>query len=328
MHHRRKLIGALGAATLHASFGAIAQTAPTAPRIALVIAGSMRTQSDRVNAFRNRLRELGYIEGKNLTLDIRELDGKFDQLPKMMAEIVATKPNVIVTHGAAATRAAKAATATIPIVLAIIGDPVKEGFAASLAHPGGSFTGNTMILGLSSQKTVEILHEMVPSAKRVGLLIDTAVPTYQIDKKLFEEAAATRRLTPVYLHASSLQELPNAFASAVAQRVDMVVVESVALYASDPKLIVDLAARHRLPTIYSVDSFVPAGALVVYGYNTARFFANAAVFVDRILKGRKPAELPFEQPTTFEMVVNMKTAKSLGLKIPQTVLLRADRVIE
>ena len=328
MHYRRKLIGALGAATLQASFGAIAQNTTAAPRMALVIAGSLRTQSDRVNAFRNRLRELGYTEGKNLTLDIRELDGKFDQLPKVMAEIAATKPNVIVTHGAAAARAAKAANATIPIVLAIIGDPVKEGFATSLAHPGGSITGNTMILGLSSQKTVEILHEMVPSAKRVGLLIDTAVPTYQINKKLFEEAAATRRLTPVYLHASSLQELPNAFAGAVAQRVDMVVVESLELFTTDPKLIVDLAARHRLPAIYSVDSFVPAGALVVYGYNTARFFANAAVFVDRILKGRKPADLPFEQPTTFEMVINMKTAKSLGLKIPQSVLVRADRMIE
>ncbi len=328
MKHRRTLLAALGAAALHAPFDAIAQTAPTVPRIALVIVGSLRTQSERVDAFRKRLRELGYIEGKNLTLDIRELDGKLDQLPKVMAEAVAAKADVIVTHSSAAARAAKAASATTPIVLAITGDPVKEGLAASLARPGGSITGNTMILGLSTQKTAEILHEMVPSAKRIGLLNDPALPTYQITKKLFDEAAAARRLTPVYLHASSLQELPNAFASAVAQRVDMLVVESVALYASEPKLIVDLAARHRLPAIYSVDSFIPAGALVVYGYNGARFFANAAVFVDRILKGRKPAELPFEQPTTFEMVVNMKTAKSLGLKIPQTVLIRADRVIE
>ncbi len=328
MKQRRTLLAALGAAALHAPFGAIAQTTPAAPRVALVIVGSLRTQSERVDAFRKRLRELGYIEGKNLTLDIRELDGKFDQLPRVMSETVASKPNVIVTHGAAATRAAKAATATIPIVLAIIGDPVKEGFAVSLARPGGSITGNTMILGLSSQKTVDILHEMVPTAKRIGLLIDPAVPTYQINKKLFEEAAASRRLTPVYLHASTLQELPQAFAAGVAQRIDMVVVESLELFTADPKIIVDLAARHRLPTIYSVDSFVPAGGLVVYGYNTARFFANAAVIVDRILKGRKPAELPYEQPTTFEMVLNMKTAKSLGLKIPQTVLIRADRVIE
>ena len=288
----------------------------------------MRTQSDRVNAFRNRLRELGYVEGINLIFELRELDGKFDQLPRIMGEIAAANPDVIVMHGAAAARAAKAAAPAIPIVLAIIGDPVKEGFAATLARPGGTITGNTMILGLSSQKTVEILHEMVPTAKRIGLLIDPAVPTYEINKKLFEEAAATRRLTPVYLHASSLQELPQAFAGAVAQRVDMVVVESLELFTADPKIIVDLAARHRLPTIYSVDSFVPAGGLVFYGYNSARFFANAAVIVDRILKGRKPAELPFEQPTTFEMVLNMKTAKSLGLKIPQTVLMRADRVIE
>ncbi len=328
MHHRRKLIGALGAVTLSMPFGAVAQTAPAAPRVALVIAGSMRTQSDRVDAFRNRLRELGHVEGRNLILDLHELDGRFDQLPAVMAAVVQSGPRVIVLHGAAAARAARALTTTIPIVLAIIGDPVKEGFAASFARPGGNLTGNSMILGLSVEKTMEILHEIVPKAARVGLLIDPQVPTYEVNKKLFEAAAAKRRLTPVYLHASSLPELPQAFAAGVAQRIDMLVVESLELFTVNPKLIVDLAARHRLPAIYSVDSFVASGGLVVYGYNSARFFANAAVFVDRILKGRKPAELPFEQPTLFEMVVNMKTAKSLGLKIPQTVLIRADRVIE
>ena len=328
MNHRRKLIGALGAAALQAPFAAIAQTTPAAPRVVLLIAGSVRTQSDRVDAFRKRLRELGYVEGNNLTLEIRELDGRFDQLPAMMQAIVESKPAVIVLHGAAAARAARALTSTIPIVLAIIGDPVKEGFAASFARPGGNLTGNSMILGLSVEKTMEILHEIVPRAARAGLLIDPQVPTYEVNKKLFEAAAAKRRLTPVYLHASSLPELPQAFAAGVAQRIDMLVVESLELFTVNPKLIVDLAARHRLPAIYSVDSFVASGALVVYGYNTAHFFANAAVFVDRILKGRKPAELPFEQPTQIDMVLNMKTANSLGLKIPQTVLIRANRVIE
>ena len=327
---RRLLMAAGGAAVapLAAINTSVARAQAAAPRVALVIAGSMRTQSDRVDAFRNRLRELGHVEGRNLVLDLRELDGRFDQLPAVMAEVVQSGPRVIVTHGAAATRAARALTTTIPIVLAIIGDPVKEGFAASFARPGGNITGNSMILGLSVEKTMEILHEIVPKAARVGLLIDPQVPTYQVNRKLFEAAAAKRRLTPVYMNASSLQELPQAFADGVAQRVDMLVVESLELFTVNPKLIVDLAARHRLPAIYSVDSFVASGALVVYGYNSARFFANAAVFVDRILKGRKPAELPFEQPTQIDMVLNMKTAKALGLKIPHSVLIRAERVIE
>ena len=306
----------------------VAQAQPALPRVALVIAGSVRSQSAEVEAFRQRLRELGYVEGKNLILDIRELQGRFDQLPRIMGEIVQSKPTVIVTNGAS-TRAARNATSTIPIVAAIASDPVKAGFAASFARPGGNITGNALIEELSVEKNFEILHEIVPNAKRVGLLIDPTAAIYPSSKKIFEEAAAGRRRSPVLVHASKLQELPKAFANAVEKHIDMLIVMPLALFADvDPKMIVDLSARHCLPTIYSNDSFMAAGGLVFYGYSNARFFANAAVFVDRILKGRKPAELPFEQPAKFEMVINLRTAKTLGLTIPRTVQIRVDRVIE
>ena len=194
--------------------------------------------------------------------------------------------------------------------------------------PGGNFTGNTVIQSIAYEKNVEILHEIVPKAARVGLLTNPQRKTYEANKKLFEAAAASRRLKAVILHASGPQEISSAFTEAVAQRVDMLVVANQDTFTNDPKLVPDLAARHRLPTIYSVDSHVAHGGLVFYGFSSAWLFRNAAVFVDRILKGRKPAELPFEQPTRFEMVVNMKAATLLGLKIPQTVLIRADRVIE
>ena len=327
MNHRRKLIGALGAMTLQAPFAAIAQTTPAAPRVVLLIAGSVRTQADRVDAFRKRLRELGYTEGKNLILEVRELDGRVDQLPAIMREIVQSNPAVIVTHGAGI-QAARAATSTIPVVIAIGGDPVIGGYAVSLARPGGNFTGNAMIQSLVFEKNIEILHEMVPKASRVALLTNPRRAGYEASKKAFEAAAATRHLKTVIVHASGVQEIPKAFAEAVAQRADMLVVAYYDTFAIDPKLVPDLAARHRLPVIYPLDAHIAHGGLVFYGFSSAWLFGNAAVFVDRILKGRKPAELPFEQPTTFEMVVNMKTAKALGLKIPQSVLVRADRVIE
>ena len=327
MNHRRKLIGALGAAALHAPFGAIAQTTTPAPRVVLVIAGSVRTQPERVNTFRNRLRELGYVEGKNLMLEIREIQGRFDQLPKMMAEVVASKPAIIVAHGLGV-QAAHAATKTIPIVAAITGDPVKGGYAASLARPGGNVTGNALIISVSAEKTVEIAHEIVPGAKRIGYLGNANITGFETIRKLFEAAATRRRLTPIVLSATTLQEIPKAIAEGVAQRIDALVVAATDLFTIEPQVITDLVARLRLPTVYSADPFIAAGGLVVNGFNTLRLFANAATFVDRILKGRTPAELPFEQPTQIEMTVNMKTAKALGIKIPQTVLVRADRVIE
>ena len=326
---RRQLLAAAGSiitavGVLHTR---IAQAQTTAPRVVLVIAGSVRTQPERVNAFRNRLREPGYTEGKNLTLEIRELQGRNDQLPKIMAEVVASKPAIIVAHGLGV-HAAHAATKTIPIVAALTSDPVKEGIAASLARPGGNVTGNTLILSVSSEKTVEIAHEIVPAAKRIGMLSNPDTASFEANRKLFEAAAAKRRLTPVVLTATTLQDIPKAITGGVAQRIDALIVATQDLFVIEPQVITDLVARLRLPTVYSVDPFIAAGGLVVNGFNSVRLFANAATIVDRILEGRSPAELPFEQPTQIEMVVNLKTAKVLGLKIPYSIMVRADRVIE
>ena len=311
-------------AAMHAR-GVMAQAAM--PRLVLVLPGSQRTHADRVEPLRQRLRELGYIEGKNLILDIRELDGRFERLPALMQEVVATRPQIILVSGSQSVRAALAATSTIPIVTVTVGRPVEQGFALSLARPGKNVTGNVLIEGVSDEKSVEIIHEFVPKGTRLAFLDDPANPVDGRTQR-FAAAAAKLRLTPIFVAASRQEELPAAFTSAVKQRAQMLVVANTAVFTTYAKITVELAARHRLPAVYPSDAFVAAGALVTYGYNNAVMARNAALIADRILKGRKPAELPFEQPTQFEMVVNRTTAKSLGLTIPQTVLVRADRVIE
>ena len=327
---RRQLLIAAGSAALapiafmHARL-ALGQTAM--PRVALMLLGTTQSQSGRVETIRQQLHALGYVDGKNLTLDVRELGGRFERLPALMKEIVQTRPQAILVSGSQAVRAAMAATTEIPIITITVGQPVEQGFAVSLARPGKNVTGNAMIEGVSDEKPVEIIHEFVPKGTRIALLDDPANPV-NARKKRFQGAAAKRKLTPIFVEASSAQDLPQAFASAVAQKAQMMVVANSAVFHLNAQATVELAARHRLPAIYTHDAYVSSGGLVVYGYKNSVMERNAAVFVDRILKGRKAAELPFEQPTQYEMIVNLKTAKSLGLTVPQTVLVRADRVIE
>lgn len=298
------------------------------PRVTLVPAGTMRNGSAGVDALRLRLRQLQYIEGKNLIFEVRELDGRFEHLPKLMAEIVQTKPNVILVSGSQSVRAAMAATKTTPIVAVTVGGVVAQGFAESLARPGKNVTGNTSILEAADQKPLEILHEMVPGAKRVAFLADAANPAAALRKKQYQEAAAARSLTPVFLNASNLEDLPKAYAEAQKQRVQMMVVADDSFLNLNAPALIDLSASHRLPTVYSNDRYVTFGGLATYAQSTTAMGRNAAVFVDRILKGQKPAEIPFEQPTHFELTVNVKAAKALGLTIPHSVLIRADKLIE
>ena len=328
MNQRRTLIGAFGAMTLHAPFAAIAQNPPGVPRIVLLLPGNLRNMAMRADAFQQRLRELGYVEGKTLIVEIRELDGKFDQLPALLAEVVQSRPQIILVQGGPSVKAAMQATSTIPIIAVTVADPVELGIETSLARPRANLTGNALPEEVSDQKTVEILHELVPTAKRIAMLLDPTTPVYPFRKKRFPAAAAQRGLTPLLVHASRAEELPKAFDEVVKQRAQMLVIANDPAMNSNARAIVDLAARHRIPTIYAGDIFAPLGGLVSYSYSNVAMYRNAALFVDRILKGRKPADLPFEQPTRFEMTLNMKTAKSLGLKIPQTVLIRTDRVIE
>ena len=298
------------------------------PRIVLVLPGNLRNMAMRTDAFQQHLRELGLVEGKTLIVEIRELGGKFDQLPALLAEIVKSRPQIILVQGSQSVKAAMQATSTIPIVALTMADPVEQGVAASLARPGGNVTGNALIETVADQKTVEILHEIVPAAKRIALLTDPTNPVYAFRKNRFPAAAAQRGLTPLLIHASRAEELPKAFDDAVRQRAQMLVVANDAFLGTNARAIVDLAAGHRIPTIYPNENYVPLGGLVAYSYSNPAMYRNAALFVDRILKGRKPADLPFEQPTRFELTINMKAAKALGLAIPQSVLLRADRVIE
>ena len=328
MNQRRTLIGALGAAALQVPFGAIAQNTPAVPRIVLMLPGNLRSMAARADAFHQRLRELGLVEGKTLIVEIRELDGKADRLPALLAEFVQSRPQIILVQGARAVQVAMKATATIPIVAVTMASPVDLGIETSPARPKANLTGNALPDEVYDQKTVEILHEMVPAAKRIAMLLDPSSPLYPLRQKRFPAAAAQRGLMPLLVHASRAEELPRAFEDAVRQRAQMLVLANDALYSAHARTIVDLAARHRIPAIYGTDIFAPLGGLVSYSHSSTDMYRNAALFVDRILKGRKPAELPFEQPTRFEMTLNMKTAKSLGLKIPQTVLIRADRVIE
>ena len=327
---RRQLLitaGSAALASLAAMHARLALAQTTMPRVVLVLPGTAQSQAVRAEAIRQQLRALGYVDGKNLTLDVREIDSRFERLPVLMKEIVQTRPQAILVSGSQAVRAAMTATTEIPIITITVGQPVEQGFAVSLARPGKNVTGNALIEGVSDEKSVEIIHEFVPKGTRIAFLDDPANPVGGRAKR-FQAAATKRKLTSIFVNASNAQEMPAAFASAVAQKAQMMVVANTALFATNPKATVDLAAKHRLPAIYANDAYVSSGSLVIYGYNNSVMERNAAVFVDRILKGRKAAELPFEQPTQFELVVNLKTAKSLGLTVPQTVLVRADRVIE
>ena len=327
--NRRETVAALLAPALAVAVAPLAALAqPAVPRIVLVLPGNLRSMAARTDAFQQRLRELGYVEGKNLIVEIRELDGKLDQQPALPVEIVKSRPQIILVQGSQSVKAAMQATSTIPIVALTMSDPVEQGVAASLARPGGNVTGNALIEQVADQKAVEILHEMVPAAKRIALLADPASPVYAFRKIRFPAAAKQRGLTPLLAHASRAEDLPTAFDDAVKQRAQLLVVANDVFFSVNARAIVDLAARQRIPAIYGNDIYAPQGGLVSYSVRVVDMYRNAAVFVDRILKGKKPAELPFEQPTTFEMVINMKTAKALGLTIPQSVLVRVDRVIE
>jgi putative tryptophan/tyrosine transport system substrate-binding protein len=305
---------------------AAAQQPKKVPRIGLLRSGW--PADPNVEAFRQGLRELGYIEGKNIAIEYRHAEGKDDRIPDLAAELVRLKVDIIVVGGGTATSAAKKATSTIPIVITSASDPVGAGLVASLAKPGGNITGSTLISPELSGKRLELLKEAVPGVSRMGVLIFTANPAYALLLKETEAAAQSLGLQLQILEVRGSNELESAFGVAKRGRSEAMNVLSSALFSSWRKDIVDLAARNRLPAVYYDRLFPEAGGLMSYGPNLADLYRRAAVFVDKIVKGAKPADLPVEQPTKFEFVINLKTAKQLGLIIPQTVLYRADKVIK
>ena len=313
-------------------FGAIGESQSTSKgtRLGLLLPQSASSEPDRsrIKAFQEGLREVGYFEGKNITIEYRSAEGRLHHLPTLAAELVAAKVNVIVTGGNEAIRAAKNATSTIPVVMAFSGDPVGSGFVTSLARPGGNITGLTSISQQLVGKRLELLSEIVPRISGIAVLWSPENPLRGPPLKETEDAARALGVGLQKLEVKNSKDLERAFAAMRQARASAFVTLPGAFATAYGKQIVELAAKNKLPAIYSDTRFVDAGGLMSYGAVRLDEFRRAAVYVDKILKGAKPAEMPVEQPTKFELVINLKAAKEIGLTIPPNVLARADRVIK
>ena len=304
-----------------------AQQPKKVPRIGYLTAAPFSAITARTEAFRQGLRELGYVEGKNIVLEYRSAEGKFDRLPKLAAELVHLNVDVIVSAGGTVTRSAKEATATIPIVMAFDNDPVGNGFVASLARPGGNVTGLSNLSSELSGKRLELLKEIVPRLSRVAVLGNSTNPGNAQALRETELAARAFGVQLQYLDVPGPKDIETAFREASKGRADAVLVLPSSVATSQRKQIADLAIKNRLPAIY-LPEFVDAGGLMSYGASSTDLFRRAATYVDKILKGAKPADLPVQQPIKFDLVINLKTAKQIGLTIPPNVLARADKVIK
>ena len=297
------------------------------PRIGYLSAISLSTSPARIEAFLQGLRDLGYVEGKNIVIEYRFAEGKLDRLPALAAELVRLKVDVIVTIASRETRAAKEATNTIPIVMTNEGDPVGTGLVASLARPGGNITGLSTLTAELSGKRLELLKEIVPNLSRVAVLGTSTSPGYAQVLKEMELAAGASKVKLEYLDILGPKAIETAFRAADKGRADAVLVLSSSVISSQRTQVIELAVRSRLPVSYPRPEFVEAGGLLTYGPSTTDLHRRAATYVDKILKGAKPANLPVEQPTKFELIINLKAAKQIGLTIPPNVLALADRVI-
>jgi ABC-type uncharacterized transport system substrate-binding protein len=318
----------LGALLIALSVSAQAQQQSKDPRIGYLTGATLSANSARHEAFRQGLRELGYVEGKNIVIEWPYKEGNEDRLPAVAAElIVRLKVDLIVTVGGPVTRAAKKATSTIPIVMAQDTDPIGNGFVASLAQPGGNITGLATLAPEISGKQLELLKETVPELSRVTVLETSTRPGNAQLLKEVELAAGAFGVTLQYLDVLSSKDIETAFRAASKARAEAVLVFGGPVLNSHRKQIADLAAKNRLPAMYERVEFIDAGGLMFYGASLTAMYRRAATYVDKILKGAKPADLPVEQPKKFEFIINLKAAKQIGLTIPPNVLARADRVI-
>ena len=324
---RREFILLTGSAAL-CSFSAHAQQAGKVPRIGYLGVTSPSDRPPLLDTFRQGLRELGWIEGQNIVIDYRFAEGRLDRLPDLAAELVRLKVDVIVTYTTPATQAAKQATGTIPIVVAAIIDPVAAGLVASLGHPGGNITGLSQMVPELVGKQLEILKEVAPKISRVALLGNPANAGNAPQVRHAQTAAQALGMRLQFLEARGLSEIESAFAAMTTERAGAVIILIDSTLIDHRTRIADLAARRRLPMVSGTIETAEAGGLMAYGPSVRDMFRRAAAHVDKILKGAKPADLPIEQPTKFDLVINLRTARALGLTIPRSVLLRADRIIE
>lgn len=304
-----------------------AQQPTNIPRIGYLSAPPLAVSATRIEAFRQGLRELGYVEGKNIVIEWRSAEGKTDRLPALAAELVHQKVDIIVTGGGAATRAAKQTTATIPIITSQDPDPVGNGFVASLARPGRNITGLSTYAPELSGKRLEILREVVPKLSAVAVLGTSTYPSNAQVLKEIEPTAQAFGIKLQYLDVLNSKDIETTFRAAGAGRADGVLTLNSPILSSQRRRVVDLAAKNQLPVIYHQGRFVEEGGFMYYGVNLLDLDRRSATYVDKILKGAKPAKLPVEQPTNFELIINLKAAKQIGLTIPPNVLGRADRVI-
>jgi putative tryptophan/tyrosine transport system substrate-binding protein len=305
-----------------------AQQPAKIPRIGILATFSPSVIAARIEGFRQGLRELGYVEGKNLVIEWRSADGNNDRMPALAAELVGLKVDVLVSPGPSVTRAFKEATSTIPIVMAQDTDPVGSGFVTSLARPGGNITGLATLAAEMGGKQLELLKEIVPKLSRVAIIGNSTVPG---DAQALREtvlAAGAYEIYLRYLDVLDPKDLETTFRAAAKGRADGLLVLGNPNLNAQRKQVVDLAAKHRLPATYTRPEYIDAGGLMYYGTNYPDLFRRAAIYVDKILKGAKPADLPVEQPKKFELIINLKAAKQIGLTIPPNVLARADRVIK
>jgi putative ABC transport system substrate-binding protein len=280
------------------------------------------------DAFMQGMRELGYVEGRNLVIEWRFADGRFERLSGLAAELVRMNVDVIVTHSTPAIQALRRATSTVPIVFAVVFDPVGSGFAASLARPGGNITGLSVIDVDPSPKRLELLKTMLPALSRVAVLVNPGSSVHPAIVKSVQAAGQHAGMKVLPVDARTPEEIERGFATMSQERAEGVIIADDAFFRGRRQQIADLAAKNRMPAITPWREYVSAGGLMSYGQNIADSFRRAATYVDKILKGAKPGELPIEQPTRIHLAINRKTAKALGLTIPQELLLRADEVIE
>ena len=325
---RKVICLALGTVLCALSYSADAQQPKQLPRVGYLASGSRSSELSHIEAFNEGLRERGYTEGQNIIIDYSFAEGKLDRLPALAADLVRSKVDVIVTGGGPTTRAAKDATKSIPTVLVNISDPVALGFVASLAKPGGNMTGLASIQTDLGGKRVELLKEILPQLSRLAVLANRDVPGYGVQMKEVEVAAQTIGLRLQVEDIRGPNDLEKAFSAITKGRAGALLGLTNPTFNILRSRIAELAVKSRLPSMYGDRVFVDSGGLISYGPDVLDSFRRAAKYVDKILKGAKPAELPVEQPTKFELVINLKTAKALNLTIPQSVLYRADKVIK
>lgn len=327
MKTRRGILIALGAGVLAAPLASLAQQTVKVRRIGFLGAEAASGYSSRIEALRAGLRDLGYVEGKNIVIEYRWGEGKYDRLPDLAGELVRLKVDVIVTHAATGTLAAKRATTTIPIVMATMGDPVALGVVASLARPGGNITGSVFFQTELMAKRVELLKEAMPRITRVAVLMLRDNPTSQQVLQAMESTANSLKVELQKFEVRGPDEFDSAFSAMAKKRVDAVVIQETPVFIVNANGVAGLAREKRILSIGD-RGYAEAGGMIGYGANLLDLYRRVAYFVDKILKGTKPADLPVEQASKFELVLNLKTAKLLGVKFPQAILVRADRVIE